>query len=106
MHTLISKTFTRLDDAKTWARLTEVEAEQTGLPADPRALTRITVSKILERYWDEVIPKKRGCEIETIIVNAMLRQPWCNKSLAQIDGAAFAEYRDARLQVVQPQRTR
>jgi len=98
----ISKTFSRLDDAKTWARLTEIEAEQTGLPADPRTLARTTVADILERYRDEVIPKKRGREIETIIVNAMLRQPWCKRSLAKIDGATFAEYRDARLQTVQP----
>jgi len=31
----LSKTYTRLEDAKTWARLTEVEAEQIGLAADP-----------------------------------------------------------------------
>jgi len=98
----ISKTFTRLEDAKAWARLTEIEAEQTGLPADPRTLARTTVADILERYRDEVIPKKRGREIETIIVNAMLRQPWCKRSLAKIDGATFAEYRDARLRTVQP----
>jgi len=97
-----SRTFTKLEDAKSWARLTEIEAEQTGLPADPRLLSRTTVADVLERYRDEVIPKKRGHEIETIIVNAMLRQPFTKRSLAHIDGALFAEYRDTRLQTVQP----
>ncbi|MGR9394905.1 hypothetical protein ACU8OL_18180 [Rhizobium leguminosarum] len=43
--TAISKTFTRLEDAKAWARLTEIEAEQIGLPADPRLLAKMTVAK-------------------------------------------------------------
>ncbi|MND57393.1 site-specific tyrosine recombinase XerC [compost metagenome] len=57
---------------------------------------------ILERYRDEIIPNKRGREIETIIVNAMLRQSWCKQSLAQIEGATFAKYRDERSRIVQP----
>lgn len=100
--TAISKTFTRHEDAKAWARLTEIEAEQIGLPADPRLLAKTTVGELLERYRDEVVPKKRGREIETIIINAMLRQPWCKRTLAKIDGAPFAEYRDTRLRSVQP----
>lgn len=98
----VSKTFTRLDDAKAWARLTEVEAEQIGLPADPRALARSTVAQLLERYRDEVISKKRGAEYETIMVNAMLRYPWAKRSLAHIDAATFAEHRDTRLRTVLP----
>lgn len=98
----ITKTFLKLDDAKAWARLTEVEADQTGLPVDPKILAKTTVAMILERYRDEIVTKKRGREVETLIVNAMLRQPWCKRSLAQIDGATFAEYRDTRLQTVQP----
>lgn len=98
----ISKTFLRLDDAKAWARTTEVEADQIGLPVDPRVLAKITVGMILERYRNEIISKKRSREIETLIVDAMLRQPWCKRSLAQIDSAIFAEYRDTRLRTVQP----
>lgn len=98
----ISKTFLKLDDAKAWARLTEVEADQVGLPVDPRVLAKTTVATILERYRDEIVVKKRGREVETLIVNALLRQPWCKRSLAQIDSATFAEYRDTRLQIVQP----
>jgi len=98
----ISKTFLKLDDAKAWARLTEVEADQVGLPVDPRVLAKMTVATILERYRDEIVVKKRGREVETLIVNALLRQSWCKRSLAQIDSATFAEYRDTRLQTVQP----
>lgn len=98
----ISKTFLKLDDAKAWARLTEVEADQIGLPVDPRVLAKTTVAMILERYRDEIVSKKRGHEVETLIVNALLRQSWCKRSLAQIDSATFAEYRDTRLRSVQP----
>lgn len=98
----ISKTFLKLDDAKAWARLTEVEADQVGLPVDPRALAKTTVRTILERYRDEISVKKRGHEIEKVIINAILRQSWCKRSLAQIDSAIFSEYRDARLQTVKP----
>ena len=98
----ITKTFLKLDDAKTWARQTEVEADQVGLPVDPKVLAKTTVSMILERYRDEIVTKKRGHEIETLIIDAMLRQPWCKRSLAQIDSATFTEHRDTRLRTVKP----
>ncbi|MEN5105576.1 site-specific integrase [Brucella anthropi] len=98
----ISKTFLKLDDAKTWARLMEVEADQIGLPVDPKILAKTKVRTILERYRDEVIVKKRGREIETLIIKAILRQSWCDRSLAQIDSATFSKYRDMRLQTVKP----
>lgn len=98
----ISKTFLKLEDAKIWARTTEVEVDQTGLLADPRILAKTTVAMVLERYRDEIVSKKRSRVIETMIVDAMLRQPWCKRSLAQIDAGTFAEYRDERLKVVQP----
>ncbi len=98
----ISKSFLRLDDAKIWARLTEVEADQNGLPVDPKVLAKTTVSAVLARYRDEVVAKKRCRESETTLIDAMLRQPWCKRSLAQIDSATFAEYRDTRLRTVQP----
>ncbi|QNQ63904.1 hypothetical protein IB024_11370 [Brucella sp. 6810] len=51
----ISKTFLKLDDAKIWARLMEVEADQVGMPVDPKILAKTTVRTILERYRDEFI---------------------------------------------------
>ncbi|WP_273793185.1 site-specific integrase [Brucella anthropi] len=57
---------------------------------------------ILERYRDEIIVKKRGRVIETHIINAILRQSWCDRSLAQIDSATFSKYRDMRLLTVKP----
>jgi integrase len=98
----ITRTFFKLDDAKAWARLTEVEADQKGLPVDPKVLAKTTVGAILARYRDEVVVKKRCRESETTLVDAMLRQSWCKRSLAQIDSATFADYRDTRLKTVQP----
>lgn len=100
--TPLSKTFMKLDDARAWARVAEVELDKTSLPTDPRMLARITIRTVLEQYRDEIIANKRSRDIETIIVNAMLRQPWCKKSLAQINSSTFAKYRDERSRIVQP----
>jgi hypothetical protein len=39
----------------------------------------LTVGDLLRRYRDEIIPNKRSREMETYMVNAMLRQAFCNE---------------------------
>lgn len=101
-NTSISKSFIKKADAQAWARHMETEADRSGLPADPKVLERLTVRDILERYRDTVVPQKRGRDIETIIINAFLRQRLAARSLASIGPSDFASYRDARLKVVKP----
>ncbi len=43
------------------------------------------------------MPSKRSAEVETIILNAFLRDPICRKKLSAITTADFAAYRDKRL---------
>lgn len=92
----ISKTFLKLDDAKAWGRLTELEADQVGPPVDPRVQAETTVATILERYRDEIVVKKRGHEVETLIVNALLRQPWCKRSSIKY-GSVMGAFTGCRL---------
>ncbi len=57
----VSETFTLKADAVVWARQMEAQADRVGLPADPRALHRTTLSDVLIRYRDTVVSRKRAC---------------------------------------------
>ena len=55
----------------------EVQAERRDLPGDPSALQQVTLGELVERYRDTVSPKKRGHEVERIVLTAFLRRPIC-----------------------------
>jgi integrase len=98
----ISRSFHIRKDAELWARQMEVEADRCGLPRDPKALQRVTLRELVERYRDSVSVRKRGYEIERIVLNAFLRQPLCQKRLSDIRTENFASYRDQRLNEIKP----
>jgi integrase len=96
----VSRSFHVRKDAEAWARQTEVQADRSDLPGDPRILHRITLGQLVERYRDTVSVKKRGYEIERIVLTAFLRHPICRKPLSHIRTEDFAGYRDERLKTV------
>lgn len=96
----VSRSFHKLSDAKEWARLMETQADRQELAPSRRELSKIRLSDLVERYRDEVLPTKKGVEIETIVLNAFLRHPLCRKSLAELSTVDFAEYRDDRLKTI------
>lgn len=98
----ITRSFTRKSDALEWARHGEITADRRGLPSDPKLLERLTVSDLVTRYRDEIVPQKRGREIETIILNAFLRSAVARTTLSDVNPAQFADYRDQRLKTVKP----
>lgn len=98
----LARSFTYKADADEWARHMETQADRRGLPPDPRELDRITIADVLERYRDDVVTKKRACAVETIILNAMLRQGFVHMTLADMTPSIFATYRDMRLRTVKP----
>lgn len=110
----LSKTFALKKDAELWARTKELELErgvQGVFPLEaPNTVRRDTpeqtdtplLKDLVERYRDKVTPKKEGRVQETYWLNAFLRQPMCSKSLAELKISDWAEYRDLRLQKVQP----
>jgi len=97
----ISKSFHVRKDADAWARQMEVQADRSDLPVDAKVLERITLGEVVERYRDSVSVKKRGYDVERIVLTAFLRHPICRKPLAQLRTEHFAAYRDERLMTIQ-----
>jgi hypothetical protein len=51
----LSRVFRRKADALEWANHAEIEADLRGLPSDPRALERLTVSDLMKRYRENIV---------------------------------------------------
>ena len=78
----ISKTFYQLKDAQAWARQAEAQADRDGLGTDLSILKQTTLAALVVRYRDQVVPSKKGVRDETIVLNAFLRHPICQKKLS------------------------
>jgi integrase len=102
-HSPLSRSFTYVEDARLWARQMEAEADRTTLP-NRKALNAVTLAQLVERYMQTVVPGKRGAEIESIILNAFLRDhpKLCQKALSELTTRDFVSYRDHRLKSIKP----
>jgi integrase len=98
----VSKSFHTQKDAQEWARQMEVKADRRDLPPDPKALERVTLGELVQRYRDTVTAKKRGAQVESIVLNRFLRHPICSRRLSELRTADFANYRDQRLRDIKP----
>ena len=98
----VSRSFHVRKDAEAWARLMEVQADRRDFPDDPKALQQVTLGELVGRYRDTVSVKKRGAEVERIVLAAFMRQPICRRRLSEIVAEDFAAYRDERLRTVKP----
>ncbi len=98
----MSRTFLTKNDATEWARYWEAKADRAKLPDNRKILNTISLADLVKRYRDEVVAAKRGKEIETIILNAFLREPICRKKLSVLSSEDFAAYRDKRLATILP----
>lgn len=98
----VSRSFHLRSDAEQWARHMETKADRGDLPVSVKVLDAHTIKDILIRYRDEVTIKKRSADTETYLLNAFLREPLANLTLAQITSAHFGTYRDKRLKEVKP----
>jgi integrase len=96
----VTRSFHVRKDAEAWARQTEVQADRSELPSDTKILHRITLGQRVERYRDTVSVKKRGYEVERIVLTAFLRHPICRRPLSHIRTEDFAAYRDERLKTI------
>jgi len=98
----VSKTFHRKADAEEWARYMETKADRGDLPTPVRVLDGYKVKDILTRYREEITSKKRSENTEAYLLDAFMRQPVANLTLAQITPAHFSSYREKRLKDVKP----
>ncbi|MER9095911.1 site-specific integrase [Mesorhizobium sp. M0700] len=92
-----SRSFLSKADANEWARAIERQHDRHELGLDRKALRSMTLADLVTRYRDEVVPKKKGSAVETILLNRFLRHPICQKALYGLSTADFAAYRDQRL---------
>ena len=79
-----------------WAREQELEADQ-GRPQIHKTLKGITVADIVSRYRDEVVPRKRGADRETLALNAFLRHPLARVVLGDVTSGMVSAYCALRL---------
>jgi integrase len=95
-----TRSFIQRTDAQQWAKQTEIDVDRTGLPTDRKVLGHLTIYDLLERFRDSVVPLRPGRKIETIVINAFLRNPLAKTSLLHVTPKQFAAYRDERLTTV------
>ena len=91
----LSRTFDTKTLAEAWARNVENEMDR-GIFIDRRDSERTTLAEALERYRREIVPEKRHPAQEHQRINRWLDYPITKRSLANLRGADFAAYRDAR----------
>jgi len=89
------RTFDTQKQAQQWARRIESEMD-SGLYIDRTEAERTTLREALERYQREIVPTKRHPKQENGRIDRWLRNDLCFRTLANLKGADFARYRDAR----------
>jgi integrase len=89
------RTFDSQKQAQQWARRVESEMD-SGLYIDRTEAERTTLREALERYKREIVPTKRHPAQENGRIDRWLRNDLCYRTLANLKGADFARYRDAR----------
>lgn len=94
---ILSRTFPTKADAHRWIRSTETDIDTRGLPTNRRSLSKVRLADLLERYCDEVTPKKRGHRREACTIRLALNDPLASLSLDALTEAHAAEFRDKRL---------
>lgn len=102
-HPQINRTFTLRKDAEAFARTTEADLERGLIKADRG--DKVTLRDLVRRYLDEVVPGKRGHEVEAVRIKAMLRPSSAARSIldrlmSDLQPHHVAAWRDARLKVV------
>ena len=88
-------TFDTQKQAQQWARRIESEMD-SGLYIDRTEAERTTLREALERYKREIVPTRRHPAQENGRIDRWLRNDLCFRTLANLKGADFARYRDAR----------
>ena len=78
----------------------EVRTDKNELPSDTKILRRTTLAEVVRRYRDTISIRKRGYEVERIVLTAFLRHPICRKPLSQLNTDDFAAYRDEWLRSI------
>ena len=94
-HPTLTKTFSTLENAKTWARKTEAETEANGII--PRLEKGLTIGVLLKRYLETITPRKRGKAQEARRIMRLMRDPISRQLVSSATPSVFAAFRERRL---------
>lgn len=96
----VSKVFGNRKDAEAWARLIESEMDR-GCFIDRTEAERTTLGEVLERYKQEISPKKKSAETEIMRINKFLKdEKICAYKVSALNGKLLSQWRDKRLSEV------
>jgi hypothetical protein len=82
----MSKTFARRADAEAWARQQEAEMDR-GAWRDRSSADSTTLYALLERYLKDVVPTKRGAEVEALRIKTLMRDEITRHKLSALSPA-------------------
>ncbi|GJD43817.1 Tyrosine recombinase XerC [Methylobacterium cerastii] len=101
-----SKSFNLKTDAVRWARDIERDIEQGEHPSNIKILKKLTLSDLLTRYEECITSSKKGANQEHYKLRLIHAHPIAALNLSYITSKSVADYRDSRLQIVQPSTVR
>lgn len=99
-----TKSFRKKSDAEAWARAVESDVDK-GLFLEPTTARRTTLSEVLRRYAEEILPTKKAVANERSRLKRLEAAVGAYR-LSSITPSVIAKYRDERLQTVSPQTTK
>lgn len=88
-----SATFSKKAEAVAWA----AEVEANHAKGKYSGIADKTLGDILQKYHDEVSPKKRSCAKEQLRIRALLKDPIASVHLQDLKDTHFIEWRDRLL---------
>lgn len=95
----VEKTFLSKQDAEKWARAIERE-QDIGSYVCRNSIEQTTLSELIQRYKEEVVPLLRGADSEIIRLTTISKSQIGKLSLIALTPIKIAGYRDYRLKSV------
>jgi integrase len=92
----VARTFNNKSDARRWARHLEAEMQSGDFQSPSKEIKSLKFRDLIQRYLTIVSSKKLSCHNETIMLQAFMRQKFCNYLVQDLSPNQFAEYRDQR----------
>ena len=98
----LSKSFVQKSHAERWARNIESEFDVKGLLPDISLLKQHTLLDLVNRYRDQITPKKRGHVNERIRLGQIARHQIASRLLINLKPAHINSYVEERMSLVSP----
>ncbi len=98
----INRSFIHKSRAQQWARKVEAEIDVKGLLPDTSLLKQHTLLDLINRYLDQITPKKRGHVNEQIRLKQIARHQIASYQLINLKPVHINSYVEERMRLVSP----